>query len=431
MAPREERSRSFAALADRRFRLLWLGATANSLAIFSQMIARGWLAKELTGSNAGLGGVVWAYGLSALITTPLGGVVADRVPRRALLLVSTAVMVLASVGVAVAVYADVVAYWMLLAASAVMAVGFAGMVPARMAFTAELVGRELMPNAIVLSQISMNASQIVGPALAGVLISSDALGVGSVYLVGTVLGCVSLGLFALLPPGHLDPNRVRRSPRAEMADGVRYARRNREVGSLLVVSLLITMIGFPYMTFLPTVADGFFGRGASGYSQLSVTAAVGGLAASMFIAGRASGGRAARYQQTAAIVFGIALIGVSASPTFWAALAGILFVGAGHAMFQSMNATMVMSRTEPAYHGRVQSLLSMGWAGFGLAALPLGWIADQVGLRPTLTVMGACALAAILGYRVFGEQPTAAAASAAGGLAPTVATRAVDPTAAS
>ena len=104
------------------------------------MIARGALAKNLEGSNAALGAVTLAFGLMGLLTTPLGGVAADRFPKRRILVISTALLFISSLGIAIAVQLEFVTFWMLIVASAVQSAGFSGLLPARMAFTAELVG---------------------------------------------------------------------------------------------------------------------------------------------------------------------------------------------------------------------------------------------------------------------------------------------------
>ncbi|MFP5488540.1 MAG: MFS transporter, partial [Acidimicrobiia bacterium] len=115
-------------------------------------MARGWLANDLSDSNAGLGGVFMAFGIPMLVATPLAGVAADRYSKRLILVVTFAMLAGSSLWIALAVSFDVVAYWMLLATSAIQAMAFSFMVPARMALTGEVVGRDLIPNAIILGQ---------------------------------------------------------------------------------------------------------------------------------------------------------------------------------------------------------------------------------------------------------------------------------------
>ena len=153
-------SSTFESLSIPAFRRLWAGGYLFSLAIFAQMVARGALAKDLEGSNAALGAVTLVFGVTGLVTTPLGGVVADRFPKRLILLISNALLLASSLWIALAVQLEFVTFWMWLGASAIQSAGFSGLLPARMAFTAELVGPERLANGVVLSQISMNLSLI-------------------------------------------------------------------------------------------------------------------------------------------------------------------------------------------------------------------------------------------------------------------------------
>ena len=409
----------FAALGVDAFRLIWAGTLLYFLAIFSQMIARGWLARELTGTNAGLGAVNLAFGVASLVSTPLGGVLADRFDKRRILVVATAALAASAALMAAAVIADIVAFWMLLVASAIEAVVFSALVPARMALAAASVGPALLHNAVVLSQVSMNANRIVGPALAGAMLAVSWLGVSGVYVVGVVACVVATVVFAKLPRdiGRVRPAvsagataRPRTRPIAAMVDGVRYAHSQPLLGRLLLVSLIVTMFGFSYVTFLPTVADEFFDSGSGGYAALSVVSAVGGLAASVAIAGKLGATRGWAVQGVSGMGFALGVISLGLARTFATALVVSLFLGAAVAGFQSMNATIVLTHAESSYHGRMQSLLQLGFSAFGIASLPLGALADAVGLRAVFVAMGAiCGVTVLAAQRSPALRPAPAA----------------------
>ena len=131
------------------YRRLLYSASAVIFGVMGQAVARGWLAKDLTGSNAGLGGVMLAFGVSMLLATPWGGVAADRFAKRTVLFIAVAMLIASSLLIGLAVVSDVIRYWMLLAASAVQAAAFASYMPARIAFIAEVVepdGRSARPS---------------------------------------------------------------------------------------------------------------------------------------------------------------------------------------------------------------------------------------------------------------------------------------------
>ena len=380
---------TFETLSIPAFRRLWIGGYLFSLAIFAQMIARGALAKNLEGSNAALGAVTLAFGLTGLLTTPIGGVVADRFPKRTILVISTTLLFLSSLGIAIAVEFEFVTFWMLIVASAVQSAGFSGLLPARMAFTAELVGPEKLGNGVVLSQISMNLNRVIGPVVAGVLIGVPNLGIGSVYWVSTFITALGGLFFMGLPNGSPSFRSFPGSAIADLRDGLRYGFKSWPLPLLLGTSALALLVGFPYVAFLPSVAEDLFGTGDSGFAWLSAVGAAGGLAAAMFIARKAHGRTAWRIQNVAVVGFGVGIVALGLGPNFAAAMFVMCGLGAATSAFQSMNSTLTLAMSRPEYHGRMQSLLQLGFNFFGVAALPLGICADRVGLRQTLVVMGA------------------------------------------
>lgn len=389
---------TFAALSVPAFRSVWIATVLYFLAIFAQMIARGWLAHELTGTKAGLGGVSLAYGVVSVICTPIGGVMADRLNKRTVTVWSIVAMAALGAALATAIITDVLTYWMLLAASGAEALIFAFIVPARMALTIELVGPRLLHNAVALSQISLNLNRILGPFAAGVLMAAAWSGPAGVYVLGTIACCAAVWwasqvpVSAGRPPVGVGP----RSAIGEIRSAVRYVRAHPPLGRLLITSIVVTMFGFSYVTFLPAIAEELFAQGADGYAVLSAAGAVGGLAAALVIAGRLGARYGWRIQAVSGVGFGVGVAALGLTRTFPAALLVCVGLGAAVAGFQSMNATMVMASAEPAFHGRLQSMLQLGFSAFGLAGLPLGLAADAFGLRRILVAMGTISAGTVL-----------------------------------
>ena len=390
---------TFASLHHPVYRRLWIAGFFAFLSTFAQVIARGWLAHELTGNNRGLGAVTLGFGVASLVATPLGGVAADRFAKRTVLVTSQLILVTSSIWIAVAVEFDFIKFWMLMVASALQAIGFAGTGPARIAFTAELVGPELLSNAIVLSQLSLNANRVLGPSLAGVMIGTQAIGIGGVYVFGALINLVALVLFARLPKGAVS-GAHRAAPLRELANGASYARHNRPVLALLLLSTIVIMFGFPYVAFLPSVAEDLFNAGPSGYSFLSVASAVGGIAATLAIARRAGGVQAWRLLWLSGAGFALAELALAWSPSLTLAALAMVGLGGTSAAFQSLSASLVLAHSEREFHGRLQSLLQLGFSGFGLAALPLGLLADAIGLRDVLIGMAVVVAVTTLVYEL-------------------------------
>lgn len=382
------------------FRIIWAGTFFYYLAIFSSIIARGALAKELGGSNAALGLVTLAFGAVSIVMTPIGGVLADRLAKRRTLVLATLLLSFSSLSLGVTEILDITRFWMLLAVAAIQAAAFALLVPARMAFTVEIVGPELIPNAVALAQISMNSNRVVGPAIAAAFISVSWLGYAGIYLFSFVLSLLSVGCFLFLHPGLPREDRPERAPLAELFDGLRYVNGVPSVRLVVGLAITVTMIGFPYIAFMPSVSEDFFDRGPEGFAQLSLVGALGGLIAGLIVA-RTVLAQGPRVQVISGVILAGGLIFLGLANSFPLALLAVAITGGSTAGFQSMNATLALSLSESEFHGRIQSLLSLGFSLFGLVSYPLGLLADAIGLRSTLVAMGVTTAILVVGAEVF------------------------------
>lgn len=392
--------RTFLALSVPAYRILWFGTLFSFLGMQMQMVARGYLAYDLTHRNAALGGVMIAFGVPQLVLSLVGGVVADRMAKRRVLVVWQVAIAIGSALLAVAIATDHVSYWMLIASGVINGAAFSFIGPARQAFIGDLVPTSMMGNAIVMQQVSMNGTNVVGPALAGALIAVPLVGIGGVYALTTLGFIVTVASLFFLPAGNPTPRTVQRSPLQDIFDGFRYVRRDRPVAILLLMSLIVVAVGFPYQGFLPSISSGQFGRGSGSLGLLSSLAAIGALTATLMVANLTTHRRAWLLQGVAGTAFGVVLIAFALAPSFWLALAIMLPLGVFSSSFQSMNNALTMTITDPRYYGRMQSLMGLGWSMFGIVSLPLGFVADAIGIRTTLVLMGMVVIAGLTGLRL-------------------------------
>jgi MFS family permease len=303
-----------------------------------------------------------------------------------------------SVAIGVAVEVDVIRYWMLLAASAIQATAFAFYLPARIAFIAELVEPEQIGVAVVVSQTAQEAMRVVAPALAGVLIGVSWFGVGGVFLLAGAAAALSAFFIARLPPGAPRVTSVR-SPLAEIVDAIGYVRSRRELSLIALTTIGVVVIGYPYLVFLPALADERFDVGAGGYGVMAGVAGLGAVIAGLLAPRqRWIVSRPWRVIGLSGAALGIALIALGFSPTYWVALLVLLAVGASGLVFQTSTQALMLSLSDFQYHGRMQSMVVLGFSGFGLAALPLGLFADATSLRLTLVGMGLLVLGVTGGF---------------------------------
>jgi MFS family permease len=396
-------------LRIRPFLLLWLNAAVVLFGVMAQNVARTWLAYDLTGTNTALGGVLLAFGVAMLVATPWGGVAADRLPKRLVMQVAILLLALSSAWIGVAAATGTLRYWMLLAAGGVQAVAFALFSPARMALLAEIVPRDAVPGAVSLLLVNSEITRIAGPALAGLAIATVTFGAEAVFLTGAVLFSVGILANHALPPGRRRGDPPDRSPLGELVEGVRYVRGRPDLSALLWCGIGVTMAGLPYLAFLPTVASDLFGAGAAGYGLLSASSAVGAVVAGLLL-GRWSRSRdQRRILITAGTSFGLVLGGMAVVPTFAAAVLALAVLGSALLAFQATNQAMLLALSHVEFHGRIQGLVMLSFGAFGIAALPLGILADVIGLRWTLAAMGVLVVGVVAVFGVVSRRTTRSA----------------------
>jgi MFS family permease len=420
---------AFSSLRVPDYRTLWMGGLFSFISVQMQFLLRGLLAWDLTESEGALGTVYLFFGLAMLIATPVGGVVTDRFSRRTIVIVSQGAIMAAAVVMGALVLADRAEFWMLLVAAVVQGGAFGFFGPARTALSAAYVGRDQLGNAITLSLLSMNSTRIFAPSLAGVLAGVAIIGIGGAYLIAGVMSAVSFAYLVRLPK--VDGPKAApsgRNPFADIVDGVRYVAHRPPLRRLVLSSFFVIMFGFNYVAFYPAMIEGVFELDETYVGYISSASALGAVAISIPLASSADSIRAKAYMILGGIGFGAGVILFGLSPSFWVAFAVIMLVGMSTTTYQSLSNTLALGLADDHHQGRVQSLMQLSFAGFGMAAAPLGFLAEHVlGLRAVIVLMGTVAIGSVLLYLLLEGSLTdprvaareAAAERADGVLAPT------------
>jgi MFS family permease len=397
---------TFAALSIPDFRILWLGTLTSFLGFFMSTVVNSVVTFGLTGTNRAVGFVIFAQGASMFLFGPIGGAFADRLPKRRVIAVGQGLTGAVFLTTALLVAMDVLRVWHLAAGSFVLGLCFAFLGPARQAFVVDLVPQQTRGNAMALSQIANNASRVLGPAVAGVLLAWSAVGAAGAYAVMSGLYALSAASLLLLPrsSGRED---IETHVLTDVADGVRYVRDHRRLRILVVLFVGVVMTGFPYVAVMPGLVENELGRGAEAISLLFGVAAAGGLLTSVLVARYADSKRAPAIYSALGLSFGATLFALAAAPTYALAAVVSLALGAANGGFQTLSSAVVIHATEPDYMGRVMSLTMLAFAGFGLMGLPIGLLADAVGERASLAAMGVvvCAVVATSWWALGGDRP--------------------------
>ena len=398
------RDSTFSSLAIRDFRLLFQGNLVTSIGFWMQQVAFGWLVLDLTNSPFYLGLAGFFRALPMLIISPFGGVLADRLDRRKVLIATQASMMAISLVLAILVVTRWVTPWQLLVASFLMGTTMSTNMPARQALVSQIVGREQLGNAIALNSMSMNSSRIIGPTIAGALIG-----------VAGVAACLFLqaigyvwSIFNLLA--------VKEQPRSEgarrgsflqnLVEGFRYCYQEKTVFAMLVMAAVPTIFGMPYMQLLPAFARDVLGTGAGGLGLMLAGVGVGALTGSVLVA---SFGRAS-WRGTAllgsAIAFGVLLCLFSFTRSTPLALLALAGAGGCNAVYMALNNTIIQEVVPDHLRGRVMSVYMITFGLMPLGTLPAGAIAEVHGTPVaiflgglTCCVVGAAILLAMPRFR--------------------------------
>ncbi len=391
-------SAAFVSLRNPDYKLLWWAGTFSMLSVQMQFLLRGVLAWDLTERESALGLVYLCFGVAMLIATPLGGVAADRLPKRRVLIVAQGALMAAAVFMGVMVVTDLVQIWMLFIAAVVQGFAFGFYGPTRVAFTADIVGRDQLGNAISLSLLSMNGTRVLAPSFAGAIAGVAFIGLGGAYLIAAVISSAAFFTLLRCPPGEAVPRETSAGPFREIADGVRYVMERAHLRRLVITSFVVIMFGFNYVAFVPALVKGEFGLGDGMVGLLMSASSIGAVAVSVPIAARADGPGAWRLMIVSGLVFGVGVMALGTAPWFWVAVLVTVVLGAGTTGYQSLSNTIALAMTEDTHRGRVQSLMMLSFAGFGIAAAPLGILAEVIGLRAAIELMGAITLGGVVVY---------------------------------
>jgi MFS family permease len=378
----------FRALRHPNFRLFWLGQLVSLAGTWMQSVAQGWLLHRLTASALMLGLLSFAQFIPVLPLALWAGVVADRVDKRRLLLLTQALMLVQASLLALAVSSGVVQPWMVLGLAFVYGCVNTFDLPARQAFVIELTGREDLTNAIALNSAAFNTARIVGPSIAGLVLAT--LGEAACFWINAVsFLAVIVALLALrLPPREGPPET--RSHRSVLVEGVAYAWSNTSLRSLLILLAICAGLGFQYNVLLPVYTRELLKAGPGVYGALLASFGVGSLLAALRMTMHLDRWALRRHLLVGLVLSGVGFAGFAWVHVLWFMMLMGALAGFGLILYISSTNVLIQMTTADEYRGRVMSiytLMFLGTAPFG--ALLAGFIAEHFGAPLATSV---CAL---------------------------------------
>ena len=378
-----------------------------------QLVGNLWLAFELTDSFAATALIALAWGISMFLLTLVGGAIGDRVDRRRLTLYTQSTNVVVAIITALLIFSDAISFPLLFVVALVHASMFAINMPGRLAQVADVLPQSDLMNGVALAMASGNASRIVGPAIAGVVIGLS--GAGPVYLLVAAMYGLTVLLQFTLPRETRDEVTEEQRPGVfrEIGLGFRYIVSEGRLRLLLLIAFVPTLIGGPFIVMLAGFAEDDLALGDWGFGALLAVNGIGALIGSIVVASLANSPRKALLQAAMVLGAGLSLLALGAGSDAFgvpAAFVAMGLLGLSLVAYQVLNNTMVMGASDPAYYGRMMSVLLLTNSVTILAAMPLGLLADRVGPTRVFEVQGVLILVFIValvllnpGY-VFGRE---------------------------
>ncbi len=378
--------------------MLWFGTAFSFLAFNMSWIVQSVVAFDITGKNTSVGVVFTGMGIATLFVAPFGGVIADRVSKRRLLLLGQSAMCLTVFVVGVLVFTDRITILWLFLSTLLMGLVFSFIAPARQAWVGEILPEEEIPNGVALTQVAMAGTRVIGPALAAIFLALAFVGAGGTYLLMGVFLAIVVATLVLLPPTRSIPARDRSPVLDDLRDGFRHIVGRPRLRLLVLSFIGITVTAFSSQVVFPGLLENELGIDPEqGLGPVYVVSAIAGLIATVLLAAAASGGHAWRLMLISGVALGVGTTATAFVPSYLALVILMIPVGVAMSAFQLLNNALVMRESEPAFYGRVMSLTMIAWGLNSLAGLPFGMLADSAGERESLVVMGVLATVVAVG----------------------------------
>lgn len=375
--------RIFSSLSNPVYRLYFCAQVGFMAPMNMEMLARSLLIYRITGSAAILGLMALASAIPTLALSLFGGVIADRVQKKYVLLAGQAGSALVSLGVALSLTMGYLSaehagsWWILMVVSVLKATIQGLMMPSRQAILREIVSQDQVMNAVSLNMVNMNALRLLAPAAAGFLI--EAFGFAAVYYVTVGLYLLSMVFMALMPPTGTITLRGS-GALSDIKEGLHYIRRETVILLTLVFTVFVVILSMPYQLLLPIFADDVLKVGAKGMGWLMSVAGAGAIVGSLALASMPNRKRGVMLL-ISCLILGIALVGFAFSSTLYLSLGLIAIVGLGQTGRMALSNALLQYYAKEEYLGRVMSIYMLEFGLSSLGTFVAGLLAQSMGVQ--------------------------------------------------
>ena len=389
----------FRALQHRNFQLFFGGQLISLIGTWMDTVAEAWLVYRLTGSSLLLGTVAFAGQIPVFLLAPIGGMAADRLNRRSIVVATqTASMILAGVLAALTISGRV-KVWEVVLLAALMGVVNAFDIPARQAFLVEMVGREDLMNAIALNSSMFNGARVIGPAIAGILVAS--IGEGWCFFANSV-SYIAVIAGLLLMKINRRPAEAMASALEHIAEGFRFVQQTKPIFALLLLLGLVSLVAMPYSVLMPVFAARILHGNARTLGVLMGATGVGALTGALILASRTGLKGLSKWVAFSCTAFGAALILFSLSHWYFVSVALLVPVGLFMMVQMASSNTLIQAMVPDRLRGRTMAVYSMMFMGMApLGSLLAGELGSRIGAQWTVALGGT---GAVIGGVIFARQ---------------------------
>jgi predicted MFS family arabinose efflux permease len=378
--------RTFKAFQYRDFRLLWAGACTSSIGTWMQEIAQNWLVLEITNSPFLLGLDAFLGDIPIFLFSLVGGVIADRMDRRKLLMFSQVVQMTSAITLSILIATHKIQIWHILLSSFIVGTGQAFGGPAYSALVPSLVEKEDLPNAIALNSIQFNLARVIGPVLGGLALkyvgAAWCFGLNALSFVAVMISLIRLHI-------NFNPPRTGDSIMTGMKQGISFIRKQGAMETLILIAFCMTALAIPMITFLPVFAKDVFHKNELTYTLFLVTSGLGSITGALTVAALGNIANKGRVALAMLIALGAGITGFSLSK--WVPLSCVLlfFSGAVLMCAFAMISSLVQLITPNDLRGRVMSVYNVAFrGGMPFGSVTTGWLVPIFTAPSVLSVNG-------------------------------------------
>ncbi len=393
---------TFRSLRHRNYRLLWIGTLFSSSGLWLQQVTINWLAFDLSGSSFVVGLASGARSLPLLGLGPVGGVMADRYDKKRLMLLTQIAQLLLTFAFGLVIIAGWIQVWHLFAFSLLSGIAWALNMPVRQSVVPTTVPREDMMNAMALNSAGFNITRIIGPALAGIMITT--VGPGENFLIQSAayLG-VAISVMQLRLP------EVKQAARdvnvwGNLKEGAAYVWKHDTLRTQMSLALVPVVIALPYIAILPQFNREDLGGDPGSFGMLMAAPGLGAVSATLVLASMKNMDRKGLLLLGAVFSLGMSLIALAFAPSLWVALPILVVIGACQMAYMTTNQTVLQLTAPDDYRGRVMGIYMLNQGMLPLGSLFSGTIADIWSAPIALAIMGG--LVALMAVAFFFRSPT-------------------------